>query len=192
MIGSKKAGGIAIPAGQEKAILKSLSDAEGLIRHDRNRETFVAFNSTGKGVFVKREAGLSVDIGKNIRDYPALFEGATLTHNHPNSSAFSREDVETTCLANAAEIRIAGTLYDYSLRPATGNFSLAMWENLIKPVYMRQAATLRMELQEQFARMEPWEFERLYTHELWQRVADDDSAELVYNRKNRSEKEAKP
>ena len=188
MIGSKKSGGLAIAPGEEKAILQSLSDAEGLIPHNKDTETFVAFDASGKGVFVKRETGLSVYIGRNIQEYPDIFVGATLTHNHPNSSAFSGADVETACLASAAEIRIAGSLYDYSLHPMSGHFSWEMWENTIKPAYSRHAATLQMELQDQAQQMEQWEFERLFTHALWQRVSNEKTANVVYTRKERSQK----
>jgi hypothetical protein len=188
VIGSKRAGGIAIPPGEEKAILQSLAHAEGLIRHHKDTETLVVFDQNGKGIFVKRSEGLSVDVRQNILDRPEMFYGAVLTHNHPLSSSFSGADVATACLANAAEIRVASTLYTYSIRPKTGVFNEKMWDETLEPLYVKHYRALQLEMAPAYGQMDRWNFERLFTHELWRHVSAEENAAIVYNREERMEK----
>ena len=125
--GTAKKGGpdnLPIPPGERKALLASLDAAEGMIKNDTGRETAILFDREGRGVFVKRASGSSIDVRSEIHQ-PAGERaiGATFTHNHPRSTSFSYEDAQQAVGQNSAKLRAVSTLYKYSLRAVEGNLS---------------------------------------------------------------------
>ena len=169
-----------IPPKEKKALLSSLIVAEGMIRNDVGRETVVVFDREGKGFLVKRSQGMSVDIEKEIRNHPDRFEGATLTHNHPNSAAFSGRDALTAGLAKLREIRAVSRLYRYSLSRPVGNLDLAFVENVVLPTFQRLFAPLMEELSQRQSTLSEAEYNQLFTHLMWERIASE--TDLLYTR----------
>src|SRR5947208_3043166 len=110
----RKSGSRANSPGQEGRIapterarlLSSLEMAEAMVRHDVGRETFVAFRDE-LGVFVRRAEGNIV----RLADVYQTFEGCVVTHNHPNDTAFTPEDIGTACAGKVVKIRAVSNRY---------------------------------------------------------------------------------
>jgi len=105
------------PKGQEKddehseGLKKSLNDVESMIK-DYEEEEGAVFDKDGK--IIKALRGNSDAISISDEDLKK-FEGAVLTHNHPNNTVFSGDDLFTGFgKANLSEIRVvnpSGTVY---------------------------------------------------------------------------------
>jgi hypothetical protein len=98
--GDKRGKVIPLSKREQSALLESLSQAASKIRSDVSRETVVAFDSSGVGFYAKRQEGNVVDVESDVRKERHRFVGATMTHNHPQSTSFSVMDIECACWAD--------------------------------------------------------------------------------------------
>ena len=182
--GSAKQGGpdnLPLAPGERKALLASLDAAEGMIKNDTGRETAVLFDREGRGVFVKRANGTFVSIKAEVIQAGERAIGGTFTHSHPRSTSFTYDDLETCCWAKFGELRVSSRLYKYSIRAVDGNLSSEIFEK-IEPLYAGMSAALRREMDATGGYPDSDEFEREFSHHLWERLAPQ--AGLVYHRED--------
>jgi hypothetical protein len=175
----KRGKAIPISFGERQALLSNLKQAEGMIRHDKSRETVVVFDRSGEGFFVKRQHGLTVELEDEVRRNRARFEGAILTHNHPSGTPFSNPDINLACWARLAEIRIASSDYDYSFRNRDGNMSEEWWRTEVVPFMnaARQSALVALEMEGIGGDGD--EFVHQVIHRTWENLAKTTSVEYT-------------
>lgn len=86
------------------------------IRHD-DYETFVAVDGSGKILLDKKGERAHVLIAKEEIQMLTEAKDVVFTHNHPSSSAFSKNDLIMGSRIDAKEIRITSEKYEYSFKP---------------------------------------------------------------------------
>ena len=90
---------------QNETLMKPLRAAE-LNIHAKKIEEAHVFDLDGKEILVKKGSGDEV---KFSPEEAAKFKNSVFTHNHPNGSSFSPEDVQLAIAENVKEMRVAGT-----------------------------------------------------------------------------------
>ena len=95
----------------------TLASVEDRIR-DNPTETAVVVGRDGRVLLDKTEG--SATAVHFSRDELSLFRGSTMTHNHPASTSFSRDDVSLAIEEGIEEMRVTSRLYDYSMRLPKG------------------------------------------------------------------------
>jgi hypothetical protein len=92
---------------------KTLAEAEKFLSNQTDKEYLYIFDTKGlqlakiKGVYDQTQIPLK---------YLPLLPDAIITHNHPQGSSFSLEDVENAVAHNAKEIRVVTSKFVYSLK----------------------------------------------------------------------------
>lgn len=86
---------------KQRQVSLSIKSVEDKIRH-QNYESAAIIDKNGKQLVFKD--GESNQVAFN-REETALMRGATLTHNHPQSTAFSPPDIQLFVQSSLAEIR---------------------------------------------------------------------------------------
>ncbi len=109
--------------------------------------------------------------------------GKTLTHNHPNSVSFSKEDIEIAATHQLAEIRTVGRRYRHSMRPPDSGWSKVFWQEVVQPVYERIAGILErfFSARKKRGMITEEEFDLELYHQIWVEVAKRTG--LKYERK---------
>lgn len=88
---------------------------ERIISGDK-RESAILYNSQGERIFVKKGKKDSVTFTK---DEIAKMKNGVLTHNHPNGTVFSPDDINMLRRGQLSEIRACNSLGTYVLRNAS-------------------------------------------------------------------------
>ena len=112
----------------------TMAAAESRIAGLRGGETAVVFGADGRAVFAKSAAGLSVPFSD---EQIASWEGATLTHNHPDGLTYpewdprhlgnclSKDDIALAIEARLAEVRAVAPEGTWSLKPGPDGWGMS-------------------------------------------------------------------
>lgn len=95
-----------------------LKELEAPLRRDLT-ETFYALDPTGEVLFKAQGDRDTVVLPQEALDLLSENKGAVITHNHPNQSSFSVNDITVAASNEVSEARIVSALYDYTLKPKT-------------------------------------------------------------------------
>jgi len=155
----------------QKHLAETIKETEAKLI-TRKTEKAVVFADDGTIVFEKAGGKSSVSF---TLDELRLFENNILTHNHPNGSSFSMDDVALATTWNLKGIRACGSQHRYYLnRPASG-WLREMWEKKIKPL----AEKINNDVFQRFSelinkgKLTPEEANYRHWHEVWGRVAKE-------------------
>lgn len=120
-----------IPLGAitRKRLLSSVASAESVMKKDRGyRETLVAFDKQGKGIYASRVQGKKIDIPEHVIEF---LDGGIITHSHTDGYSLSREDVSLACRCRLAQMRAVTHEYTYILTPPIGGWNEEYWERTL-------------------------------------------------------------
>ena len=146
-------------------VWESLRAIELAIR-DLSVEVAYAVDTDGVVVLVREGIHSMVDLS----DVPIeTLAGRILTHNHPQNTSFSWQDVRLALLVGLAEIRAVGTLYVYVFRPPAG----VMWEDVADLVeIVRRQVEQELVPAVNTGTLTPAEANLLYWHQVWAGIAE--------------------
>ena len=161
-----------------EALSAALDTAEAVLIK-RETEKAIIFADDGTVIFEKAGGKSSVSF---TLDECALFANRIFTHNHPNGTSFSAQDVAFAATWDLKEIRACGQYYRYRLvRPAEG-WSHEYWIKTIKPLMDKHDKKVFQEFTAliRSGKITPEEGNLKHWHEVWSRVAKE--AGLNYGR----------
>jgi NAD+--asparagine ADP-ribosyltransferase len=139
-VGSKQ--GKALSKEVKEKIKPAPKEVENLVRNkevgikDRKTEKAYIFDKDGKVVFEKSGNKNGV---KFTTDELSKMKGNVLTHNHPNGTSFSSEDIKLACDWNLKEVRAIGNNNVYVMKMKDGsNFNTDIWDKKISSEFDKQ------------------------------------------------------
>jgi hypothetical protein len=115
--------------------------------------------------------------------------GRVFTHNHPNGSSFSPEDIQFAYAHAPLEFRVVCERFTYTLRPPAGGFQLEELNEYIHPAFKRLYDKIHQPIHYKCntGKITLDEYWERFPHELWLAVAAD--TELRYERVERTNDE---
>lgn len=153
------------------AVAEALASFETKGRAGRATETLTAIKPDGTVAFLREGTERYVEVkGGEVNS----LEDSVLSHNHPNGSSFSPEDIMLAAHANAREIRAFGTnslgeTYLYTMTRQAGS-----WPGTIELIeaYAKADNAVRNKFTERIrsGKMEIAEANSTHHHEVWTRV----------------------
>lgn len=101
--------------------------------------------------------------------------GSYFTHNHPNGTSFSLEDVQFAIAHNLQKIRTVSPNGKYSITQPAKGWQKGNWGSIIKTSYTKHNNAVYSEFSKAIdeRRMSRTVAEALHGHEVWSRVADE-------------------
>jgi hypothetical protein len=165
-----------------------MSQAEERIRNNKNSETVILYDASGKGIFIEQASGTSVDISHFLQQNAEKVVGGVLTHNHPNARSFSAADVETGSVYRFAEVRAVSRLYTFSIRPPEGmEWDQEYWDTTLGVLFRQYGNDIVQDLNAEVdtGNLTREEADIQFMHKVWARF---DAEGLV--RYTRSERRA--
>lgn len=163
----------------EQKLYNEIRKTEDEIRMNKDFETAVVFDKSGKIILDKRGAQFSVGFSKDDVD---KMKDAIITHNHPRGwsypekslgrigNSFSIEDISLSIKADASEMRAVTPNYTFVMkRPKDG------WPDLdkVKEVYEKENNKLKNEMWKGINSgiFKPERASAIHFHILWKRVS---------------------
>lgn len=163
---SSGSGGAAASGGISPEFRATLYQAESDSIWESN-EVSTVYDSKGNQLFQKQGTEHNVEFSD---DELTKLKGATLTHNHPNNSFFSEEDLSVATEYELREIRACTEQAIYSFKPA-GMTNNLMFNNR----YKKFNKSLTQELKDEFLK-------KIDNHEM---TSDDAQKEYIKELANR-------
>jgi NAD+--asparagine ADP-ribosyltransferase len=157
---------------KEKEVENVIKNKEIGIK-DRKTEKAYIFDNEGKVVFEKSGNKTGV---KFTTDELSKMKGNVLTHNHPNGTSFSSEDIKVACDWNLKEVRAVGNNNIYAMKMKDGsNFNTELWDKKISSEFDKQLKLAENDHYDQLKR------NKITIHEYTRRVYNQTWDNLVKN-----------
>ena len=161
----------------------TVREAEDLIRR-QHYEIAIAWNA--QGVQILRKEGEQYQVVFSDAEI-VLLNGAVLTHNHPRGlefpkgdkrswgNSFSDADLHLACVARLSELRVVTPRLRFSLKPASGGWDEAYWNDLLASSYTHHEDTISREFVAaiEAGRLSAEDAESRFFHEVCLRVSRD-------------------
>ena len=168
VVGAEDAKGFrAAAAARQKALRESkasLAEAEEAIR-DLPKEEVYVFDASGKRIGHARGTKTRVSLPPGV-----TLKGATVTHNHPSGSSFSRVDMRTASRCEVGELRAVGSQYTHSMKPPPEGWP--PWQTIWDAYAKHDADVIRGNRERiRLGRQASPRSDQL--HEVWRRVASE-------------------